>query len=74
MSVPKEILSPSDMCEMAIIGLGGGGEFVKVLLGGWFTPGSQYGAICCIHFCEVRIVMIEVEEDDSSSDEEDSSS
>ena len=46
----------------------------KVLPGGHFSPGNQYGFISCIQFCEVGIIMIEEEEDNSSSDEEDSSS
>ena len=47
----------------------------KILSGGHFTPGSQYGSISCLQFCEFGIVRKGDEgEEDSTSDEEDGSS
>ena len=47
----------------------------KDLLGGLFSPGSQYGSISCLQFCEIGIVRKEDKgEEDNTSDEEDSSS
>ena len=41
---------------------------LKVLPGGHFSPGNQYGFISWIQFCKVGIIMIEDEENNSSSE------
>ena len=46
----------------------------KILSGGHFTPGSQYGSISCLQFCEFGIVRKEDEGEENTSDEEDGSS